>query len=274
MSFNKLRNIYCCGCKATMICELVRGDKVYPSRKDLKSLFFWKCGKCNNFVGTHKNSSRHIPLGVIPTKELKNARRHIHQILDPLYISGKYKRKEIYDTISDHVGYRYHTAQTKCIDECRKIYRFIKNNFYKNFITMLRVLYDEINENETKDDITLYNLKQSDINFNKETFICSSLGWMKNDSNRTFQDLETYLRNNDFNTHLLAKPHKYTEDIELENLNSNPSAVSSAQDQWNSIKFNANKESIKDEELDTTSKRIAKQIENTIGFNLSWMTVR
>ena len=86
---------------------------------------------------------------------------------------------------------------------------------------MLRVLYDEISENETKDDIALYNLKQSDINFNKETFICSSLGWIKNDSNRTFQDLETYLRNNDFNTHLLAKPHKYTEDIELENPNSN-----------------------------------------------------
>jgi len=88
---------------------------------------------------------------------------------------------------------------------------------------MLRVLYDDVSENETNDDIVLYNLKQSDIHFNKETFICSSIGWMKNDSKRTFQDLETYLRNNNFNTHLLAKPHKYTEDIELVNPNSNES---------------------------------------------------
>lgn len=88
---------------------------------------------------------------------------------------------------------------------------------------MLRILYDEISENDTKDNIALYNLKQSDIHFNKETFICASIGWMKNDSNRSFQDLETYLRNNNFNTHLIAKPHKYTEDIELVNPNSNES---------------------------------------------------
>jgi len=60
----------------------------------------------------------------------------------------------------------------------------------------------------------------------------------------------------------------------LENLNTNPNALSAAQDPWGSIVFNSNKESIKEEELNTTSKRIQRQIENSIGFNLSWMTVK
>jgi hypothetical protein len=60
----------------------------------------------------------------------------------------------------------------------------------------------------------------------------------------------------------------------LERLNTDSNALNSALSPWGSIIFNTNKESIKEEELDSTSKRIQREIENSIGFDLSWMTIK
>ena len=65
--------------------RLTDGKEVYPHRSDLNSLPFWICDRCRNFVGCHhktKNPTR--PLGCIPNKEMKNARKHIHNLLDPI----------------------------------------------------------------------------------------------------------------------------------------------------------------------------------------------
>ena len=52
------------------------------------------------------------PLGNIPTAELRNARKHIHAILDPIWKSGRMKRGDLYRAISDSLGYQYHTKAT------------------------------------------------------------------------------------------------------------------------------------------------------------------
>lgn len=54
-----------------------------PHRPDLKHLNFYRCKECGGYVGCHKGSIR--PLGVIPSPEIKNARKHIHALLDPLW---------------------------------------------------------------------------------------------------------------------------------------------------------------------------------------------
>jgi hypothetical protein len=119
--------IYCCGCKEKVQARLIDGSEAYPHRKDLSSLPFWKCGTCNNFVGCHhKTKNRTRPLGCIPTKEIKNARQHIHRILDPLWKSKRFNRNEIYQKISDRVGWDYHTAKIRSIEEAREIYKIIK----------------------------------------------------------------------------------------------------------------------------------------------------
>ena len=83
-------NIRCCGCQKKVEARLTDGSEIYPHRKDLYSLPFWKCDVCGNFVGCHhKTKNRTRPLGCIPTPEIKNARKHIHAILDPLWQSGK-----------------------------------------------------------------------------------------------------------------------------------------------------------------------------------------
>ena len=130
------RSIYCCECKADVEARLTDGSEIYPHRQDLHSIPFWKCDKCSNFVGCHhKTKDRTKPLGCIPNQQIKNSRKHIHSILDPIWMNAKkrrQKRKEVYIKIGKHLGYEYHTAEIKDIEEARKIYRFIKKEYYFN----------------------------------------------------------------------------------------------------------------------------------------------
>jgi len=70
---------------------------------------------------------------------------------------------------------------------------------------MIRSEYVDCEENETKDDITLHNIRISDEYKNSETMIYSFMAWFRNDNTRNFQDLEKFLRDNDMETHLVAK---------------------------------------------------------------------
>lgn len=123
-----VREIRCCGCGGGKVqARLTSGSEIYPHRKDLYSLPFWKCDACGNFVGCHhKTKNRTQPLGCIPTPELKKARRHIHKVLDPIWQSGKMGRKELYAKISARIGWQYHTAQIRTVEEAREIYRIVR----------------------------------------------------------------------------------------------------------------------------------------------------
>jgi hypothetical protein len=123
--------IWCCGCDGVVEPVLVSGEEVYPHRKDLFALPFWKCTSCNNFVGCHhKTKDRTRPLGCIPTPEIRNARKHIHALLDPLWRTGKVDRKDLYKLLDKELGYEYHTANIKTIEDARCVYRTIKEISY------------------------------------------------------------------------------------------------------------------------------------------------
>jgi hypothetical protein len=121
------REIYCCGCGEKVQARLTDGSEIYPHRQDLCILPFWKCDACGNYVGCHhKTKNRTAPLGCIPTPELKNARKYIHTLLDQIWQSGKMGRKEIYKKLSDELGWKYHTAQIRSVEEARKVYRIVQ----------------------------------------------------------------------------------------------------------------------------------------------------
>lgn len=123
--------IYCCGCQKEIEACLTDGKEIYPHRPDLHALPFWKCPACGNYVGCHhKTKDRTRPLGCIPTPEIKNARRHIHRLLDGIWKSGKIRRQKLYAKLSGKLGYEYHTAEIRTIEEARKIYKLIRR--YKN----------------------------------------------------------------------------------------------------------------------------------------------
>jgi hypothetical protein len=119
--------IYCCGCKKYVIPRLTTGREIYPHRENLHRLKFYKCDTCNNYVGTHKNSVKKIiPLGNISTSKLRNLRMQIHNLIDPIWKSGKMKRKDLYKKISQEIGWEYHTAKIRSADEAEKIITILK----------------------------------------------------------------------------------------------------------------------------------------------------
>ena len=114
--------IYCCGCEKEVESILTSGKEIYPHRSDLQSLPFWKCDKCQNFVGCHhKTKNRTQPLGCIPTVEIRNARKSIHAVLDPIWKNGLMTRKSVYSELSKKLGYSYHTANIKTLDQVKLI---------------------------------------------------------------------------------------------------------------------------------------------------------
>lgn len=120
--------IHCCGCNDKVEARLTDGKETYSHRPDLYELPFWKCDACGNFVGCHhKTKDRTRPLGCIPTPEIKNARKHIHQILDPIWKSGAISRKDLYQELTDKLGWRYHTANIRTLEEARNVYRILKD---------------------------------------------------------------------------------------------------------------------------------------------------
>lgn len=119
--------LYCCGCEIKIDARLTNGAEVYPHRMDLHELPFWKCDVCGNFVGCHHKTDKPTnPLGHIPTKELKKARQHIHRILDQIWQNGAINRSQLYKEISDQLGWKYHTAKIKSVEEARKVYRIVR----------------------------------------------------------------------------------------------------------------------------------------------------
>lgn len=121
------QELYCCSCNKKVQARLTDGSEIYPHRKDLSNLPFWKCDVCRNFVGCHhKTKNRTQPLGCIPTPEIKEARKHIHALLDPLWHSGQMDRKTIYQELSTELGWKYHTAKIRSVEEAREVYRIIQ----------------------------------------------------------------------------------------------------------------------------------------------------
>lgn len=121
------RRLFCCGCQADVQARLTDGAETHPLREDPQSLPFWKCDDCGNFVGRHhKSADRTRPLGCIPTRDIRDARAHIHRLLDPFWRSGTHRRCHLYSEIGRKLGVRkYHTADIQSIDQAREVYRIV-----------------------------------------------------------------------------------------------------------------------------------------------------
>ncbi len=122
----KTNQIWCCNCNCTITARLTNGKEIYPYLQNLRSIPFWTCDSCKGIVGCHyKTNTPTKPLGCIPSQQITKARKEIHKILDPLWKNKKISRNQLYKKLSNYLGYQYHTAEIKDIEEARKIYRFI-----------------------------------------------------------------------------------------------------------------------------------------------------
>ena len=119
--------IYCCSCKQEAKARLTNGKEIYPHRRDLAKQPFWKCDTCGNYVGCHhKTKNATAPLGVIPTPEMRTLRKQIHGFLDPMWKMGRKSRNEIYAALSEKLGWRYHTAKIRSVEEAEQVLTIVK----------------------------------------------------------------------------------------------------------------------------------------------------
>lgn len=61
----------------------------------------WDCRPCDAYVGVHKNSKDHAPLGRLANAELRTWKRRAHDAFDPLWRNGYFTRKEAYAYMRD-----------------------------------------------------------------------------------------------------------------------------------------------------------------------------
>lgn len=118
--------LWCCTCNVDVEARLTNGAECYPHRPDLATVPRWKCDACGNHVGTHyKTSNPTKPLGNIPSTEIKKIRITIHALIDPIWKSGRMPRGRLYASLSDALGYQFHTAEIKTVDEARRVCRAV-----------------------------------------------------------------------------------------------------------------------------------------------------
>lgn len=87
-----------CGADA----RLTYGWEVYPHRPDLFSKSFYVCTPCDARVGCHPGTTN--ALGRLANAELRGAKQAAHAAFDPLWRSGKLKRKDAYYRLSKALG--------------------------------------------------------------------------------------------------------------------------------------------------------------------------
>ena len=114
--------LHCCGCGKLVTPRLTSGKEVYPHRDDLHDLPFWKCDACGNYVGCHhKTKDRTRPLGSIPTPEIRESRKKIHALLDPMWKLHGFSRGKIYAELEKLIGREYHTAEVNTAQDAAVI---------------------------------------------------------------------------------------------------------------------------------------------------------
>ena len=105
----------------------VGAEKIYPHRDDLLGKWFWECEPCGAYVGCHPGTTN--PLGRLANAELRKAKQSVHRALDPLWKSGRMKRKAAYALLADGLN----IAPQNChvgmfdVDACRAALNVLRN---------------------------------------------------------------------------------------------------------------------------------------------------
>lgn len=99
--------------------ELVGGEAIYPHRPDLFALKFWLCEPCGAYVGTHKNSPKHAPLGRLANAELRRFKSKCHAAFDPIWSGGDMSRSEAYRRLAKVIGIPTRECHIGMFDEGR-----------------------------------------------------------------------------------------------------------------------------------------------------------
>lgn len=105
--------------------EWVDNKEVYGRRYG-KSYMAYYCRPCDAYVGCHNNTR--APLGTMANKELRMWRMKAHDVIDPLWKLGIYKRGRVYELLKGHFGEEVHIGESD-IERCKAIIEIVPKLF-------------------------------------------------------------------------------------------------------------------------------------------------
>lgn len=103
--------------------QLVNGKQIYPHLPHLWEKMFWHCDPCKAYVGCHKNSQDHKPLGSLANAELRYWKRKAHASFDPIWQNGEIKRREAYKLLAQKMEIKFKDCHIGMFDieQCREV---------------------------------------------------------------------------------------------------------------------------------------------------------
>lgn len=110
--------VTCPYCKASAV--LKDSAEVYDGRS---YGLIWDCRPCDAYVGVHKNSREHKPLGRLANKELRKWKIKAHAAFDHLWKTGRMKRREAYAHMQIIMGMTPKQAHIGNfdVDDCKRL---------------------------------------------------------------------------------------------------------------------------------------------------------
>lgn len=117
-----------------MICPYCNKEAKWCENKEIygknygKSFMCYYCKDCNAYVGCHQNTK--TPLGTMANAGLREWRKKAHNVIDPLWKNGDWKRKVVYSKLKAMYGRQIHIGESD-IKLCRDI---CKADFMDRFV--------------------------------------------------------------------------------------------------------------------------------------------
>jgi len=89
---------------------------------------FWNCDPCKAYVGCHPGTTN--PLGRLANSELRKAKQKAHAAFDPIWKSGKLKRKAAYKWLADKIGIAEQNCHIGMMDvyQCLAVVELLREN--------------------------------------------------------------------------------------------------------------------------------------------------
>ena len=88
----------------------------------------WICPPCESWIGVHKNSKSHKPIGRLANKELRDLKKMAHAEFDLLWKNGTMSRKEAYVYLQEIMNlppYEAHIGRFTA-EQCKRLIKLLK----------------------------------------------------------------------------------------------------------------------------------------------------
>ena len=133
----------------------VNNEEIYGKRYG-KSYKAYYCKPCNAYVGCHNNTRK--PLGIMATKEMRDWRIKVHELVDKLWKDGYWSRGKVYSKLHDFYGRHIHMGEST-VELCKDIIDNFQTIFFNK--PKKQIMQDDLQES----NVTISAIEQAQYGY-------------------------------------------------------------------------------------------------------------